>query len=49
VLLASLDGRTVARARRSGSDPAALGLAAARELLDEHGGRALLDAEGLRS
>jgi hydroxymethylbilane synthase len=49
VLLASLDGRTVARAHRVGSEPAALGLAAARELLDEHGGRTLLDAEGLRS
>jgi hydroxymethylbilane synthase len=49
VLLASLDGRRVVRVSRSGADPAALGLAAARELLDEQGGRALLEAEGLRS
>jgi len=43
VLLASLDGRTVLRARASGTDPAAVGVEAARRLLDEHGGRSLLE------
>jgi len=43
VLLASLDGRTVLRARASGADPAAVGVEAARRLLDEHGGRSLLE------
>jgi hydroxymethylbilane synthase len=43
VLLASLDGRTVLRARARGTDPAAVGVDAARRLLEEHGGRALLE------
>ena len=43
VLLASLDGRTVLRSRGVGTEPAAVGLAAARALLDDHGGRTLLD------
>ncbi len=48
-LLASLDGRVVLRHRvdeepgEAGPDPAALGRAAARHLLDRAGGRALLD------
>ena len=48
-LLASLDGRVVLRHRvdeepgAGGLDPAALGRAAARHLLDRAGGRALLD------
>jgi hydroxymethylbilane synthase len=41
-LLASLDGRIVLRHRARGSDPAALGRAVARHLLDRAGGRALL-------
>jgi hydroxymethylbilane synthase len=44
VLLASLDGRTVLRAHGRGADPVAVGVVAARTLLDEHGGRALLGA-----
>jgi hydroxymethylbilane synthase len=43
VLLASLDGHTVLRARASGSDPEAVGVDAARRLLDDHGGRTLLE------
>ena len=45
VLLASLDGRTVLRARGAGpaADAEALGVDTARRLLDEHGGRALLE------
>lgn len=45
VLLASLDGRTVLRARGTGpaADAEALGVDAARRLLDEDGGRALLE------
>jgi hydroxymethylbilane synthase len=46
VLLASLDGRTVLRAHRRGDDPTAVGRDAARMLLDEHGGRALLAEAG---
>jgi len=42
-LLASLDGHTVIRASRSGSDPEALGAAIARHLLDDCGGTDLLD------
>jgi hydroxymethylbilane synthase len=42
VLLASLDGHSVLRARASGSDPVEVGTAAARRLLDECGGRSLL-------
>jgi hydroxymethylbilane synthase len=43
VLLATLDGRIVVRARASGSDPVATGRDAARLLLDDNGGRALLE------
>jgi len=43
VLLASLDGTTVLRARATGPDPAAVGVEAARCLLEERGGRALLE------
>jgi hydroxymethylbilane synthase len=43
VLLASLDGRIVLRSRGEGSDPDALGVATARRLLDEEGGRLVLD------
>ena len=42
VLLATLDGKTVLRARHEGLDPEAVGTEAARILLDEHGGRDLL-------
>jgi hydroxymethylbilane synthase len=42
-LLASLDGRIALRARTSGTDPAAVGVAVAARLLDDHGGRLLLD------
>jgi hydroxymethylbilane synthase len=43
VLLASLDGHRVLRERRSGHDPAELGRACARYLIDECGGQSLLD------
>ena len=43
VLLATLDGKTVLRVRHKGSDPEAVGAEAARILLDEHGGRDLLN------
>jgi hydroxymethylbilane synthase len=43
VLLATLDGKTVLRARHEGPDPEAVGAEAARILLDEHGGRDLLN------
>ena len=43
VLLATLDGKTVLRARHEGLDPEAVGAEAARILLDEHGGRDLLN------
>ena len=39
VLLASLDGKTVLRARASGADPAALGAEAGRDILEAQGGR----------
>ena len=42
VLLATLDGKTVLRARHAGTDPETVGTEAARILLDEHGGRGLL-------
>jgi hydroxymethylbilane synthase len=42
-LLASLDGRIVLRHSATERDPVALGRAVARHLLDESGGRALLD------
>jgi hydroxymethylbilane synthase len=47
VLLASLDGRVVLRTRGEGddSDPGALGFAVARRLLDEEGGRVVLEDE----
>ncbi len=44
-LLASLDGRIVLRVEGAGSDPEALGLETARRLLDEQGGRTVLDLE----
>ncbi len=43
VLLATLDGKTVLRVRHVGRDPEAVGAEAARILLDEHGGRDLLN------
>jgi len=46
VLLASLDGHTVLRARASGADPGSVGREAAATLLDVHGGRALLEEMG---
>jgi hydroxymethylbilane synthase len=46
-LLASLDGRIVLRSRAEGSDPEALGVELARRLLDDEGGRVVLDAEGV--
>jgi hydroxymethylbilane synthase len=42
-LLASLDGRIALRARVEGSDPVALGAGAARRLVEEEGGRLVLD------
>lgn len=42
-LLASLDGRVVLRRRRAGRDPAAVGRAVARHLLDRAGGGAVLE------
>lgn len=42
-LLASLDGHTLLRTRREGSDAAGLGRELARHLLDDCGGRGLLD------
>ncbi len=43
VLLATLDGTRVLRARATGSDPVVVGDTAAHRLLDEQGGRALLE------
>ena len=43
VLLATLDGKTVLRARHHGTDPETTGAEAGRNLLDEHGGRHLLN------
>jgi len=43
VLLASLDGTRVLRADATGTDPVAVGEDAARRLLDDAGGRALLE------
>ena len=43
VLLASLDGTRVVRAGAEGTDPIAVGDDAARRLLDDEGGRALLE------
>jgi hydroxymethylbilane synthase len=42
-LLASLDGRVALRARTSGADPSEVGVAVAAQLLDDHGGRVLLE------
>ena len=42
VLLATVDGKTVLRARHEGPDPEAVGVEAARILLDDRGGRELL-------
>jgi hydroxymethylbilane synthase len=42
-LLASLDGRVALRAHESGTDPEAVGISVAAQLLDDHGGRLLLD------
>jgi len=42
-IVASLDGHTVLRVRRSGADGPALGRSVARHLLDDAGGAALLD------
>jgi hydroxymethylbilane synthase len=44
-LLASLDGRITLRARVEGRDPVAVGAEAARRLVDEEGGRLVLDDE----
>ena len=44
-LLASLDGRITLRARVDGQDPGAVGAEAARRLVDEEGGRLVLDDE----
>jgi len=44
-LLAALDGSVVLRNRVIGSDPVDVGVRAARDLLDDKGGRALLDGE----
>lgn len=46
-LLASLDGRVVLRASVTGTDPDALGRELARRILDDEGGRVVLDAEAL--
>lgn len=42
-VLASLDGHVVLRARASGSDARSVGVEVARRLLDDHGGRFLLE------
>lgn len=44
-LLASLDGTTMLRAGGYDSDPELLGTVVARTILDDHGGRTLLDAQ----
>jgi hydroxymethylbilane synthase len=44
-LLGSLDGRIALRARVAGSDPEAVGTEAARRLIEEEGGRLVLDDE----
>jgi hydroxymethylbilane synthase len=43
-MVASADGHVLVRGRLEGTEPAALGRRLARHLLDERGGRALLDA-----
>jgi hydroxymethylbilane synthase len=47
VLLASLDGHVVLRTSCSGTEPVALGVTAAQELLDAKGARALLFDDGV--
>lgn len=42
-MVASLDGRTLLRQQRQGSDPDSLGRSMARSLLDDAGGRVLLE------
>jgi hydroxymethylbilane synthase len=42
-LLASLDGRITLRVREDGDDPAAVGLETARRIVDERGGRLVLE------
>jgi hydroxymethylbilane synthase len=49
VLLATLDGKAVLRVRHEGPEPEAVGAEAARILLDERGGRELLDLDVRRS
>jgi hypothetical protein len=44
-LLASVDGTRVLRLTATGTEPAAVGVAAARAILDDLGGAALLAAE----
>jgi hydroxymethylbilane synthase len=44
-LLASLDGRITLRVRAEGIEPAAVGVEAARRIVDECGGRLVLDEE----
>jgi hydroxymethylbilane synthase len=44
-LLASLDGRITLRVRVEGGDPDAVGIEAARRIVDERGGRLILDTE----
>jgi hydroxymethylbilane synthase len=44
-LLGSLDGRISLRARVDGNDPVAVGVEAARRLVDDEGGRLVLDDE----
>ena len=44
-LLASLDGHVILRTRVEGTDPVAVGVTAATDLLDGRGGRALMAAE----
>jgi hydroxymethylbilane synthase len=44
VLLATLDGKNVLRVRHEGGDPEPVGAEAGRILLDERGGRALLES-----
>jgi hydroxymethylbilane synthase len=46
-LLAAIDGHIVLRTRVIGTDPVAVGAAAARDLLDGKGGRAVLDTESI--
>ncbi len=43
-LLAAMDGSTVARAGANDADPELLGTVVARTILDDHGGRALLES-----